>query len=310
MAPSSTNPPPPYRSSPWYDPRAVHQPCQCPRCRKPRRRHMPKLKVALAGLGGIALPLGSLLANSEMHVVALGLVGHVAILLSITGVLLHLLFPPDLQPDENSSWRLQLARSLTLRTLLLLSSVVGCLIWGYLALLFLPMLPASLVGVVFIVGLCGLCPYAALALAVVQTVREYRFSSEGIGRRATRALLLCGLLAPPLLAAGLALAQADQREATRATLQQIGSLEQDSTARLQQIATLEGQETHLVELFLATRDAAERRCIARVYHRLMDTTVNAAVERARNDGRDRAWIRPWGFIQGRPLLDLKYGRIL
>ena len=82
-------PPHPFRAAPWYDPSVQHRPCQCPRCRAPLRagRWRQPVRATLAALGGVVLPLGSVLVNHYLRVVDLGLWGNAVVVLAAAAAL-------------------------------------------------------------------------------------------------------------------------------------------------------------------------------------------------------------------------------
>jgi len=306
----SQSPPPPYRSSPWYDPREVHRPCECPRCRRKATRRPPRMgwRIALVVLGGVALPAASLLCNEALGVVDLRVAGAAAILLSMASVLGHLVLSPCRVDTERGKVRHFPPDSTVLCILLLAGAVLGCVTWGYLALLFLPLLPLSAIAVVFFgLGLCGLCPFFALPVSIVQAVRGFRALRERIGRGRTIALTVTLSLAAPATAASAMLLVHVQRSRNQALLDTIDSQPEGSATRMTAIAALAGAEQQLVPMFVATEDHRRRQLIAQAYHRLTDTTINAAVERRRQRRRRsgplaQALIRPFGPLEGTSLI--------
>jgi hypothetical protein len=261
----------------------------------------------LVVLGGVALPAASLLCNAALGVVELRVAGVAAILLSMASVLGHLLLSPCRLDLERGKARHCPPDATVLRVLLLTGGVLGCVTWGYLALLFLPLIPLSVIAIVFFgLGLCGLCPFFALPVSIVQTVRSFRAVRDAIGRRRAVALTTALALAAPVTVGGAMLLGYAQRSRSNALLDAIERHPQGSLARMNAIAALAGEEARLVPLFFTSEDFARRRLIAQTYHRLADTPINSAVEQYRQQRRGRyrsgplsePLIRPFAPLEG------------
>jgi hypothetical protein len=292
-------PPHPFRASPWYDPSIEHRPCRCPTCRPERAaaRLLP-VRIVLAVLGGIALPLVTLLANSHFHVVALGPVSTAAILLAIVGSAANLLLLPVRRDPTTRALRRDPPGSTALRVLLALGALWGCLIYGYFALLLLPLLPISALAILFFgLGLCGLSPYPAFALAVVQSRRALSALSDRIGRRRTVALALAALLLPLLGTAGLVAHRELGRRELEVALARIARQPPHSEERMRAIAGLAGAEHRLVEAYLESPERARRELLAEAYLRLRDQPLHEEVEARARDRRE-TMVRPFWYLDG------------
>jgi hypothetical protein len=249
------------------------------------------LRTVLVIVGGVVLPGVSLVLNEAFHVVDLGPVGTGAILLAMVSALGHLVWSwrrPE--PPASSAWRV----------LLLGGSLVGVLTWGYLALLFVPLVPLSVIALLWMgLGLCGLCPYGALAIAVIHTVRDVRALSERFRRRAVIAFALAMLVLPVAVVGVVGLYHHRRRQEIGRALQRVAAFAPWSTERMRAISSLGGREEQLVETYLVAEKQADRALIAEVYRRLADRTLNRSVEeKARGQ---HALIRPLGFVRGIPV---------
>lgn len=303
--PPKSAPPHPFRSAAWYDPRVEHRPCLCPQCKprnKPRGRAAQGLRVALVIAGGVVLPLVSVLINANMHVVDLGVAGTAAIALSVLSVLAHLLLFPGHRDLETLQVTQRPPSSTALRLALLCGALISSLTWGYLALLFLPILPLSFIALVVLgLGLCGLCPYGALAISLIHAVRDARAVRERLPRRWTVAVVSGLVLAPVLAMAGTALLRLHHRHNLEQAVSRIADLEPFSVARMQAISRLRGYDDHIVDSYLATTDSDQHQVLAEVYLRLTDGELNRRVQQ-RVSRQRRSLIRPWWFVSGgRPL---------
>jgi len=297
----------PFRASPWYDPTLEHQPCACPECEAKRQRQTRPWKLtaktALVVCGGVLLPIASVVTNHALgmdgeHVVQLGVAGTVAIAVSILTTLAHLIWSPvrrDLQTGRpvycppQRTWA---------RAALFIAALLGCLTWGYLALLFLPLMPISFIAIIFMgLGLCGLCPYGALAIHVIQVVRGYRGLRARLPRRPVVALMLCCLLLPPAALASAGIHNHLARQSLNRRIDAVGKLAPNSVARMQAFAGLRGLEGHIVDRYLLSDTLEEQALLAEAHLRLTDEPIHGAV-RARYSRGKRALIRPWWFLDG------------
>jgi hypothetical protein len=305
----ATAPPHPFRESPWYDPEVVHRPCECPACQQERasaaRPVLMPLRIVLVVLGGVALPLVSLLVNLELHVLALGALGHAAVLLSVLATLANLVLNPRRRARRAGKHRRPVVsappRSTALRIALLVGALASCVTWGYLALLFLPLAPISVVAILFVgLGLCGLCPFGALSIAMIQAYHATRAVAERIGRRRARALVLAGLLLPPVAAVALGTRALLERRQVLRAVDRVARTAPHSAERMLAIAELRGLEQRLADCYVASADRSQHEILAEAYLRLTDTPINAAVSRRHNwrRGNRGALIRPWWFLEG------------
>ena len=300
-------PPHPFRASPWYDPTVEHHPCSCPECEEKRRKKnrpwVLTARTALVVCGGVLLPMVSVFINYLIgrdgeKVVQLGAVGTVAITVSILTTLAHLLISPVKRDLETGVAMHRPPASTGARVALLLGALLGCLTWGYLALLFLPLMPISFIAVIFLgFGLCGLCPYGALAIHVIQARRGYRSLRARFTRGPVLALVLGALLVPPLILAGLGIANHLSREQLDTRIDHIAELAPNSVARMEAFAALGGLEGHLVDRYLLAHDQQERALLAEAHLRLTDEPIHGAVQSRFSRG-NRALIRPWWFLNG------------
>jgi len=309
---ASSAPPHPFRAAPWYEPELEHRPCQCPSCRQGSTAlGEPRLMVfrlLLVVLGGVALPVASLLVNAQLHVVELGTGGTVLVALSALATLANLVLYRRRRRRGDRTVLHSPPRSTVLLALLLLGALLGCLSWGYLALLFLPIAPLSVIAILFFgLGLCGLCPYGALSISIIQATHAARALAARIGRRAVLSLVLASLILPPLGAAALAVHAAAARRAVDRALDRIAQEAPHSARRMAAIAALSGEEDRLVERYLSSHTRQRQEVLAEAYLRLTDRTINQPVQ-DRLDRRGsrftgQSLIRPWWFLEegGQPL---------
>jgi hypothetical protein len=182
--------------------------------------------------------------------------------------------------------------------LLLGAAALSCLTWGYLALLFFPLLPLSLIAVIFLgLGFCGLCPFAALAVSTVQLVRDYRAVRERLPRSWAVAGLLAPLLVPPATAISTVVVTHHRRARLAAAVARVQALPRFSTERMRAIAALAGSEQRLVHLYVSRVEPDQRLVIAEAYHRLTDEPLDGSVLQREGRG-DRALLRPFAFLDG------------
>jgi hypothetical protein len=256
------------------------------------------LRILLVLTGGVVLPAASLSLNEAMTVVDLGTFGAAGVAMAALSALANLLLSPRRRDPATGRMRHDPPRSLLLRLALLWSAALSCVLWGYLALLFLPLLPLSVVAVIFFgIGLCGLTPYGAAAIAVIHTVRGYRAVRGDLGRRWAFAALVIPLLLPVLVGAGGGLEERYHRRAMGRLLDAAAATRPFSRQRMELISRLEGYQRRLIEGYLRTEDRERRALIAEVYLRLEDTTLNQAVDH-RYEQTSQHIIRPWWFLQG------------
>jgi hypothetical protein len=283
-------PPHPFRSAPWYDPRLVAT----------SAAPQPKRLVArtvLVSLAAIALPVVSVLINASMEVVALGPWGVVLVLLSALPPLAQLVWMPIKRRDKQSPVEVLAPRSTVGLALLLSASLSSALLWVYLGALFLPILPLSVVAlIIFGLGLCGLCPYLAGGISVLHSVRTVRLLAQRLGRSRTAALVAVVLLAPVAAATFSGLHAANERRALAAKLDRVVKAPPFSTARMRAIASLEPQLSRLPAALAEEGDAGRRRALSEAYQRLTDQRLDLwrMVRRER-----RGQIRPFWFAEGR-----------
>ncbi len=297
--PAASAPPHPFRAAPWYDPRAEHRPCECPRCRAAGLPARPRrvARVVLSILGGVALPLVALGFNAALEVVELGVLGHLAILLSVASTAATLKLSPTWRDRAAKRTLHRPPASTAARVVLLLGALLGCLTWGYLGVLFLPLLPLSLIALILLgLGLCGLCPYLAGTISLLQAIRAVRAVRERLGGRRTLALTLGALLGPPLLAAWLGVAGHLGQTRLERALDRVASLPPHSAERLAAVAALD--QGSLLRAYLRTGDQDRRALIADAYLRVADESLHGAV--AAVSARHRRAIRPWWFLDGGP----------
>lgn len=292
-------PPHPFRSAPWYDPAVGHYPCRCPTCttRRTGGRWAMPARVTLVLLGGVVLPLASLLVNASMKVVDLGALGTGAIILAMVSTLANLLLSPCRRDKETGQVVHRPPASTALRAALLMGALLSCLIWGYLGLLFLPLLPLSMMLVAMLgLGLCGLCPYAASSVAVIQAVRGTRALRRRLRLGWTLALVLGTLLLPPAILGGVGINRYYSRLQVDHQLERIAAARPFSAERLRLVAGMAGMEQTLVRRYVTTSDQQQRARIAEVYLRLTDQRLNQQVA-AHWQGRRHTAISPWWFLE-------------
>ena len=311
-------PPHPFRASPWYDPTVEHQPCLCPECeavrRKKSRPWVLGVKTALVVCGGVILPIVSVVINHVLgqdgeRVVQLGAVGTVAIIVSILTTLAHLVLSPVRRDLETGLLVHEPPPTTAMRTLLFVGALLGCLTWGYLSVLFLPLLPISVIAIVFVgFGLCGLCPYGALAIHVIQAARGYRGLRARFSRGPVLALLALTLALPILTMAGVGVANHLNRARLDARINAVADTAPNSVARMEALARLRGLEGHLVDRYLLADEQEEMALLAEAHLRLTDDPIHGAVQ-ARFARGNRSLIRPWWFLDGgSPLQETHFWR--
>lgn len=288
----------PYRGSPPCHTARVHRPGGCAYCMRPRLRHRTGWRTFGALLFGVAGPGASLLVNAQMHVVDLGVLGTAALLGTMLSVLLHLWLAPVAFEPASRQLIVGAPRSLALRLLLVGCSAFSVTTCVYLALLFIPLLPLSIILVVYGgLGLCGLTPYPAATLAVMHLVRDVRALRARVGRRWAYALALAALLAPPAGIGALAAVHAVRRQQVASAVSELAGTPQHSRLRMGAIAALAGTEDQVVDLYMKSELPGERRLLAETYHRLTDSTLHEAVHRRRKERR-HSLIQPFSFLHG------------
>jgi len=259
-------------------------------------------------LGGVVLPLVSVTVNHWLRVVDLGLLGNAVVLLAVAATLANLALSPCRRNPVTGHVSHHPPSSTALRVALLSGAMLGCVIWGYLALLFLPLSPLSVVAVLWLgLGLCGLCPFGALAISVIQTVRGFRAVRRRLGPAVTWAATLLSLLALPMTLGGVGLHQHFQRLHVDRQLEQITKQRRYSYQRMAAMTGLEGKERHLVDAYMATRDEQRHKLLAEVFLRLTDRRINAEVS-DRSARRGITVINPWWFLRGSDIWLLDFMR--
>ncbi|MCK5799975.1 MAG: hypothetical protein KAI47_22450, partial [Deltaproteobacteria bacterium] len=133
-------PPHPFRSSPWYDPRVVD-----PAPKPAPRDHRIASRVTLVVLGGIVMPIVSLVINARLHVVSLRAAGIVLVAASTLVPLAHLIWLPLRRARRGTKGHIEAPRSTLALIALLVAGLLSALLWAYLGVLFLPMIPLSVV---------------------------------------------------------------------------------------------------------------------------------------------------------------------
>lgn len=298
-AEGTSAPPHPFRAPAWYDPRLTHQPCLCPRCRPPRQGpELRPLRIMVVVACGVLWPLAALFVNAIFLVVELGTCGHLGLLLAVAATLANLVLCPSRRDPSSGRVEVRAPRASWLRAVLLLGSLWGCLVWGYLGLLMLPLLPLSLIAIIWQgLGLCGLTPFVALGVSLVQARRAVAVTTQRVGRPATALLVAAGLLLPPLVCAGAGFLARRRQAWLEAELGRIAGRAPHSEQRLTAIAGLAGRERWLPALYPKLRGAEEQRAAAEAYLLLTDERINEPV--ARRFQQERALIRPLWFLDGR-----------
>jgi|GEM_PF-4730663 hypothetical protein len=298
----SSLPPTPYRASPWYDP-AVNAPR--PQA-KPRIR---RFRWTMVFLGGVVLPIASLILNEAFDVVRLGVAGVVIIAVTVLSMGLNLLLVPTKRVSKSAPVIITGPESVSVRFLLLFLSLFSALFWGYLAILFLPMLPLSAIGIIIMgVGLCGFCPYGALAISVVQSVRLWRLLRPQTSLWRRQLVMLVALGVPIILAASMGIYRYQQRSAMQQKIREIANASPFSRERMETIASLRGQEQALVAFYLASNTRDQKKAISEAYHRLTDSSIREVASHRWRSGFRRP-IRPWFFLDGSDGVALNMWRI-
>ncbi|MCC6749466.1 MAG: hypothetical protein IT371_17510 [Deltaproteobacteria bacterium] len=261
------------------------------------RRGRPLLRVLALLAGGVALPTFAWLCNTALGVVELGGIGTVALFATVASALAHLFFAPRRPHPDGPGSVDQLPGPTWARITLLLGALFSLLFWGYLALLFVPLIPLSLLAIIWLgLGLAGLAPYGAFAVALVHVLRDLRGLRERL-RRPTRVLLVVVPLVLPVAAAALsALHASAARLGLDRTVTALVALPPHSTERLQAVAELRVAPALLVDAYFRAEGVPDRQAaIADAYLRLTDETLHEPVrQRARH--RREALVRPWWFL--------------
>jgi hypothetical protein len=277
-----------------------HRPCMCPRCR-PLQAHEPRLRpirIALVVIGGAVWPLIALLVNLHFHVVELGVSGHLALLLATASAVANVVLLPTRRDRLTRLVVTSGPQATWLRVTLLAGALLGCLAWGYLSLLMLPLLPLSAIAIIFFgLGLCGFTPFVALSVALVQVRRAARAVSERLGARAVALIVLGGLLGPPLAGGAAGLWAWSRQVRLEAGVAAVAAQAPHSAERLQAIAALEGSADRLPTLLADLHELEQQRAAAEAFLLLTDRRINEAVDRTRRD--HEVLIRPLWFLEGR-----------
>lgn len=299
-APALTGTPPaPYRTSPWYDPALYEAELAAARAEEPSRPALRRRWTAfvLVVLGGVVLPVGSLVMNALIdQVVHLDVVGTALLALGVVSTLLNLLLYPTRKDGRGRTVVVRAPRAVWARVLLLGGAVLNIVFWGYLSVLFLPLVPVSVPLVVFGIGLCGLCPFAASAIGIIQARRATAALRERTSATGAALAVVAFALTPVLAAVGLGLHARHQVLQVEARLEQVAAAPRHSTARIRAIATLQGAEDAVVALYRQTHAHPRRRLLSEVYQRLTDTSLSAHTWRQAR--RQRAIVQPWWFLEG------------
>ncbi|MBW2732178.1 MAG: hypothetical protein JRH20_07270 [Deltaproteobacteria bacterium] len=260
---------------------------------------LSRFRIALVILAGVVLPIVSVIVNHAVPVVDLGLLGVLLCIASATGVLLNLLLLRRMRRKNTKEVLVDAPRSTLLLALLLVSSALSITWWGYLSLLFLPMLPLSLIAVIFMgIGFCGLCPFLVTAISVVQAVRAARVLRLRLSRR----WVVLAIVAPPVIVVTLAVSFTFVGNMQRRhLLQDITAITKQpafSAQRMSAIAALRGRETLLLERITREHDAPRREAMAEAYERLTDEPATVPLRRRVQWRHHRNFpIRPFFFTQ-------------
>lgn len=297
LEPTSSTPPHPFRNAPWYDPALHTPPAPPPSARRSTGR------ITLVILGGVLLPLISIIINASMEVVALGRFGVVMVVLSTIAVLANVIWVPVRRHGDGRPMEVGAPKALWLQLLLLVGALWTALWWAYLSVLFLPILPLSFVALIVMgLGFCGLCPYLATSVAIVQTLRIGRLLRARLGRRALIGAMATAVVLPLVVASAVALWGTLQDRTIRRDLDALAKTEPYSIARMRGISRLEGNENRLSVIFVDDADHQRRRLIAEAYQRLTDRPIDTALHRR---GRRRGEIRPFWFVEVRPVYSFR-----
>lgn len=299
----SESPPHPFRTSPWIDPSVEHHRCQCPTCRSrvSGARWSVPVRTGLVIIGGIVLPGVSVLINEGMQVVDLGHLGHAAILLAVLATAANLILSPTRKDPQSGQITHRPPASTLLRVVLLAGAMLSCLVWGYLAVLFIPVVPLAMIMVLYAgLGLCGLCPFGALAISVIQAVRGTRAVRRRLALGWTVALVALPVALPPVAMAAVAMYQHHQRQVVKLQLERIADAAPFSTERMRLVSAMAGKESLLLRRYANSNDRAERQRLAQAYLRLTDERIDLQRPMPYRRGYHGV-IRPWWFLDdGRP----------
>jgi len=296
--PEGSAPPHPFRTSPWYDP-AVHQ--------QEQERELQKTKPLAQGLrrriaafvlvilGGVVLPIASLIANHVVErVVALGAGGTALLIFSVIATLANLLLLPTRKTVGGQVVLVRAPRSALLCVLLAAGALVSALFWAYLSLLFLPLAPIAVVAIVFFgLGLCGLCPHGAVAIGIIQSLRACRVVHRRLGAGMTVWFVTGALLLPMLLAGAAGVSARAQQVRLKRLVGRIAAAQPYSSARMQLIAELRGEEERVSAAYWRNIAQDQRRTLAEIYHRITDEPLTADGYRMNS----HTLIRPWWFTE-------------
>lgn len=296
---TSSPPPHPFRTSPWYDPERARIEAES----EPLpRRSWWRIVVALAA--GAVLPIASLAANEALEVIALGRLGVAAVLFAVGSAIAQLALVPVRRrpgrpgrrpPSPTDRWDVSAPTSTLLCVALLGAALLSCVIWGYLALLFAPLLPISLVLTFFGIGIFGLCPMFALGLAVIQAVRIGRQTLPRLGSKAAVLAVGLPLAVPPVAAAASAWQAQHARAHLTEALRAIARSAPYGSERMRLIDDLAGETDRIVRRYVDVPSGDQRRLLAEVYMRLTDRPIVESL-RAHRRRFDSTVIDPWWFL--------------
>ena len=295
--PEGSAPPHPFRTSPWYDPAAHRREVEQELRKTEPLARLPRRRVAafvLVILGGVVLPIASLVANHVVeHVVALGAGGTAALILAVLATLANLLLLPT-RKTASGQVLVRAPQSRLLCALLAASALLSAIFWGYLSLLFMPLAPISVVAIVFFgLGLCGLSPHFAAAVAIIQTLRACKLLGRRLGAGRTAGMMV-GVALLPVLLAGAAGVNTRVRQARFDELVgRIAEAKPHSSARMQLIAQLSGEEERVTTTYWRSTDQERQRTLAEIYHRLTDEQLTSAHYIVHN----KTLVRPWWFLE-------------
>lgn len=288
---NSSLPPAPYRAAPWYDPDVAAP-------RPLAKLRLLRFRWAMVFVGGVVLPIASLILNEVFDVVRLGTGGVAVIVATILSMGLNLVLVPTKRAGKAQPIVVTAPDSLPLRLGLLGSALFSALFWGYLAILFLPMLPLSAIGIIVMgVGFCGFCPYGALAISGRQSVRLWRLVRPQVKTWQLRSFAAAVLAGPIVLALSLGLLGYRQRSVMQYQVAAISKTAPFSVERMTTIAALRGQEEALIALYLSSDKPEQKRAISEVYRRLTDRSIRDLASQRWRAGFRRP-IRPWWFLDG------------
>jgi hypothetical protein len=295
---ASSVPPAPFRTSPWFDPALLAHSKLKPE--RKAERDVPRLlswRVCLVVLGGVVLPIVSMVLNESLHVVRLGTPGIVLLSLTVLSNLLNLVLVPIRRDPRTKVSTPSWPQATWLRLTLFLLAFCSALLWGYLAVLFFPLIPLSILGLLYLgIGFCGLCPYAATAIAVIQLKRAGAALALRVGR--TWVIASASSIAALVLGAAF-ITFVRSHQAQQQLTDVVTKIERSapfSRERMELIQQLAGDEDRIVGRAARTSKPGERRLLAEAYQRLTDQPIGSAKTLA-NHRNERWMIHPWWFAE-------------